>query len=283
VAFVATDNPTELLASVSNGQGTDRYLCKVSTCIHPMCMCTDICLEMQPLDYGGDARPHVIEMNFSTKTLKGEALATPDEIGFARNFLESLRDEDYVLLVAAHFTFKNRITESAEANSIDADFDFAEIEMNGAMCAYNDVLPFGNGLEVVIDGKSCLIVDQYCILPKCSCSESYLSFQYIGKDATPKSLGTAAVDFKKKIWKPEKGDRFPLDIETLRTAVEGGLPDIYGLLRARQSRLKDIYACCRKRYFSIPVPLVSSKVGRNDPCPCGSGLKFKKCCAGKAS
>jgi methionyl aminopeptidase len=24
------------------------------------------------------------------------------------------------------------------------------------------------------------------------------------------------------------------------------------------------------------------KIGRNDPCPCGSGLKFKKCCAGKA-
>ena len=24
-----------------------------------------------------------------------------------------------------------------------------------------------------------------------------------------------------------------------------------------------------------------SKVGRNDPCPCGSGLKFKKCCLGK--
>ena len=24
------------------------------------------------------------------------------------------------------------------------------------------------------------------------------------------------------------------------------------------------------------------KIGRNDPCPCGSGLKFKKCCFGKA-
>ncbi|MEX0961333.1 MAG: SEC-C metal-binding domain-containing protein [Simkaniaceae bacterium] len=22
-----------------------------------------------------------------------------------------------------------------------------------------------------------------------------------------------------------------------------------------------------------------SKVGRNDPCPCGSGKKYKKCCA----
>jgi len=23
------------------------------------------------------------------------------------------------------------------------------------------------------------------------------------------------------------------------------------------------------------------KIGRNEPCPCGSGKKFKKCCLGK--
>jgi len=28
-----------------------------------------------------------------------------------------------------------------------------------------------------------------------------------------------------------------------------------------------------------PVPVTSEpKVGRNDPCPCGSGKKYKKCC-----
>ena len=27
-------------------------------------------------------------------------------------------------------------------------------------------------------------------------------------------------------------------------------------------------------------PATSKKVGRNDPCPCGSGKKYKKCCAG---
>ena len=27
----------------------------------------------------------------------------------------------------------------------------------------------------------------------------------------------------------------------------------------------------------------TQKVGRNDPCPCGSGKKFKKCCMGKGS
>jgi len=33
-------------------------------------------------------------------------------------------------------------------------------------------------------------------------------------------------------------------------------------------------------YDSSPIP-TSVKIGRNDPCPCGSGKKFKKCCINK--
>lgn len=32
------------------------------------------------------------------------------------------------------------------------------------------------------------------------------------------------------------------------------------------------------REFRQSKIAVSSKVGRNDPCPCGSGKKYKKCC-----
>ena len=32
----------------------------------------------------------------------------------------------------------------------------------------------------------------------------------------------------------------------------------------------------RKQLRTIPPKAV--KIGRNDPCPCGSGRKFKKCC-----
>lgn len=35
------------------------------------------------------------------------------------------------------------------------------------------------------------------------------------------------------------------------------------------------------RWYFID-PTVDLKAGRNDPCPCGSGQKFKKCCAGFA-
>lgn len=36
-------------------------------------------------------------------------------------------------------------------------------------------------------------------------------------------------------------------------------------------------------YFDLPTPYVreTPKVGRNDPCPCGSGKKYKKCCLTK--
>ena len=30
-------------------------------------------------------------------------------------------------------------------------------------------------------------------------------------------------------------------------------------------------------------PRTTTKVGRNDPCPCGSGKKYKNCCARSAS
>jgi uncharacterized protein YecA (UPF0149 family) len=32
-----------------------------------------------------------------------------------------------------------------------------------------------------------------------------------------------------------------------------------------------------------PIEREEPKVGRNDPCPCGSGKKYKKCCGAKAA
>ncbi len=34
----------------------------------------------------------------------------------------------------------------------------------------------------------------------------------------------------------------------------------------------------KKLNFGQPAPTVKNKMGRNDPCPCGSGKKYKRCC-----
>ena len=33
-----------------------------------------------------------------------------------------------------------------------------------------------------------------------------------------------------------------------------------------------------EKALNPPLPARSEKFGRNDPCPCGSGKKYKKCC-----
>ena len=35
---------------------------------------------------------------------------------------------------------------------------------------------------------------------------------------------------------------------------------------------------CSHHHAQAPIVRESAKIGRNDPCTCGSGKKFKKCC-----
>jgi uncharacterized protein len=46
-----------------------------------------------------------------------------------------------------------------------------------------------------------------------------------------------------------------------------------------------IYECSRSIADELPEPYrrQTAKVGRNDPCPCGSGKKYKKCCGAAAN
>ena len=39
------------------------------------------------------------------------------------------------------------------------------------------------------------------------------------------------------------------------------------------------YCCKSKGLFEETNEEDALKIGRNDPCPCGSGKKYKKCCA----
>jgi hypothetical protein len=45
-----------------------------------------------------------------------------------------------------------------------------------------------------------------------------------------------------------------------------------------QEKRDELYKLEKKSHTVIKPP----KVGRNDPCPCGSGKKFKKCCGANA-
>jgi uncharacterized protein YecA (UPF0149 family) len=152
------------------------------------------------------------------------------------------------------------------------------------MVAYNDVLPYGDQLLVIINGKYCIIYDQYCVLPKCPCSETSLSIYSEGEfDKAGEELYSVTLDYRKKKWGMLEGMTKSVDTKTVRSDVEEQIPDIYKRFLNRHMKLKGIYYHCKKKHFAHTQQLYPPEVGRNDPCPCGSGKKYKKCCLRKSN
>ena len=65
-----------------------------------------------------------------------------------------------------------------------------------------------------------------------------------------------------------------------RRELEGKAPELIGpwLLTVNDWRLENEAAGTGNSQKLSPVTTPLGKVGRNDPCPCGSGKKYKKCC-----
>jgi uncharacterized protein len=61
-----------------------------------------------------------------------------------------------------------------------------------------------------------------------------------------------------------------IDADALFTKAQN---DAAGLVRYIYRRWGE-----RNPFQPVAAPLAGAKAGRNDPCPCGSGRKYKKCC-----
>jgi hypothetical protein len=79
--------------------------------------------------------------------------------------------------------------------------------------------------------------------------------------------------------------RAPDDIERFKQARLGYIEDVLGALEwtdreEAPSLAFDEQESDEDDWFPPPAPVVNPmrNVGRNDPCPCGSGKKYKKCC-----
>jgi hypothetical protein len=68
-------------------------------------------------------------------------------------------------------------------------------------------------------------------------------------------------------------DVVPNEFE-LRAALDGDLAEFERIVRTGAGHVHGVPHAPQK-----PFVHKGTKVGRNDPCPCGSGKKFKQCCA----
>jgi len=82
-------------------------------------------------------------------------------------------------------------------------------------------------------------------------------------------------------FKKEAHEMYAELLASIQHAVVG---DIYrvSLVREPQPRpMREVRTNVEAQRAPQPVRAAGAKVGRNDPCPCGSGKKYKHCCMHK--
>jgi uncharacterized protein len=73
-----------------------------------------------------------------------------------------------------------------------------------------------------------------------------------------------------------------VDVDAVKSFAPDAGEDPEAYRTSRSEQLADdvarLYAYWAEARKEPPPPAQSSKIGRNEPCPCGSGKKFKNCC-----
>jgi pRiA4b ORF-3-like protein/SEC-C motif-containing protein len=88
-------------------------------------------------------------------------------------------------------------------------------------------------------------------------------------------LTRAEASFRSALERSEEDDERDSALEGLLSLLsdQGRPEEAEAVLRAEQARV-----ALTQSYTAEGLRRLAPKVGRNDPCPCGSGKKYKKCC-----
>ncbi len=141
-----------------------------------------------------------------------------------------------------------------------------------------------------VGGATIQASDLYCPAPDCDCRLVRVLFERLEDGSQRTRLGIVPVSTSEHqddvawTFEPEPGADSSM-LEHAWAEYESGFRDVVGTLRAREEelrkQLRPLMAMTAGGLGDDPFVRDDAKVGRNQPCPCGSGRKHKRCC-GKA-
>ena len=276
-----------------NGMET-TYDADMHVCANPACTCGIVDITLTPVvvdrEAGRRLPDRIVPIDVVRKKVadKGEVEKRGPARDFAKVLLKQLDGDDFQFLQKMYLAAKKDQTDKARPNEIKAFFEYDKIEEDGLLTAYNDILPYADQLVVTMNGETCLVLDHYCLRNGCSCTDALLNVFLVDRQkvAGTREIGCYFVNYRKKKWwmgDETRGKKEFIDLKKARQCIEEQLPSIYTLMKERHARLTQIYNHCRGKQHGIENsrPAQTSTISRNEPCPCGSGKKYKKCCLGK--
>jgi preprotein translocase subunit SecA len=243
-------------------------------CANPACPCTDVLLEFIALDEQNNAVKRLFTIRLDTRTWEvKEKPRHADKIieEFTNRLGKGLKNRFLSHLIKAkEYGGKHYLDYVSE--------EHAKKILSGSMFDYQEIYGPKDSEKFLFDfdGERYLLVDQYCLNPKCPCNEVALIFIKLDrkKDAQKPSFGIR-LNVNNHKYTVEESNCKSGEMAAVIGHVLENKPEILKLLKSRYHEMRVAGKEILKKYDQKEP---AAKVGRNDPCPCGSGKKYKKCC-----
>jgi len=258
---------------------------EAEACPNPSCKCDYLTLNCS---LGGptldsDRRgPVPVEMDLKKQRIVNLAAlkADPASADLAYAMAGEMDDEKWEELRHVYLHLKQYWTEHTDWDRFDElRTRFPE---TGTMATYREILPYAKHLTFMCGQKRWLAVDSYCFNPDCPCREAALCFIQVPKAGGGRAKPTLRVsyDYEKATHVPEYSGDSRISEQELMGSLQQAYANLDSLLLQRHMVLKNLFRRTHVRTESpkANVEMGRNKIGRNDPCPCGSGKKYKKCC-----
>ncbi|KAF5060709.1 SEC-C motif protein [anaerobic digester metagenome] len=253
-------------------------------CVNPGCSCTDVVLRF--FEMSDEGKPinelFLLKLDMSSWKITGKTILNKT-IKAEQMIQEFVADIDQVKSkLLSHYV---RAKEYGKKNYLDYISDNTiKMVLDGDMVTYAEIFggsDYDNFGFAWNETEKWTFDDQYCSNPKCLCNEVVLSFYKINlSKQTQEPEFAVRMNLKNFKYNVEYNNNEQNQISEIISFLKGNKPEVIKALRSRYNEVKRASKEIIKKSASKEKEeaLPNVKIGRNDPCPCGSGKKYKKCC-----
>ena len=271
----------------------------LAICHKPRCRCFNILFQWLPAPANAlaapasPAREFWFDLNEKSVLLTPELEKEPESLRLAEILRAELTEADEWQLREWFLAAKLAIIQTTPV----AAFDIANLPDadDGTMVRFVEVFPLGLALNFTWNNEAWAVDEQYCVQPGCKCKETVLSFLKLADAAGRKTIKiedapVLRYNYHTQVSKPlARGPAGSPPLDGLLAALKREHASLNLQLELRQLLMQSLYARhhqARTRarlqaQLANPSSAVALKIGRNEPCPCGSGRKYKQCCLNK--
>jgi len=274
-----------------------RFRVDCYQCEHVDCSCTEVTFVLKE-QRARDERPErppkiVLRVDVPTWQETSAPEGPPGTEAVVAEFLRDYPTAEREELMA-WYRERERIIQELESCRIDA----REVE-NGTLVSFREILapagetgwqcPMGE-YSVDCDGSEYTVVERFCPNPACRCRTVRLSFMKLCPDPDVDGRYVAEEEFSAGLsldgeLDPDKlcgtdepsAERVLARWKELHAVERDRLTWRYEKIKEIGARSLALRRDLRRDAGGGAKPPVG-RIGRNSPCPCGSGKKYKKCC-----